>query len=222
MDVLSSGSYDVVTETGMPALILSSLSPLSTGAYTNQSYTLTRNYLTDVYYLTDSQSLSVIEKTSTQVLPDFSCSLSSSTSIVFSLGSYNNVNAPSWITVDANTGLLTINSPEVDQDTNYSFYVNAVITGVSQQIQKLIKLTVEDWSTWGSKAAMKLTISIQSIVWVIIIVSVITSMLNVASISSLWSIINQVQLFFLLLITRAYFPDDVKLVRLINKAFFDD
>ena len=108
IDVLSSGSYDVVTETGMPALTLSSLSLSFTGAYTNQSYTLTRNYLTDVYYLKDSQSLSVIEKTSTQVLPDLSCSLSSSTSIVFSLGSYNNVNAPSWISVDANTGILTI------------------------------------------------------------------------------------------------------------------
>ena len=107
MDVLSSGSYDVVTETGMPALILSSL--LSSAlTYPNQSYTFIRIYATDVYYLTDSQSLSVIEKTSTQVLPDLSCSLSSSTSIVFSLGSYNNVNAPSWITVDANTGLLTI------------------------------------------------------------------------------------------------------------------
>ena len=108
MDVLSSGSYDVVPETGMPALTLSSLLPSSTGAYTNQSYTLTRNYLTDVYYLTDSQSLSVTEKTNSQILPDLSCSLSISTSIVFSLGCYNNVNAPSWITIDSNTGLLTI------------------------------------------------------------------------------------------------------------------
>ena len=109
MDVLSSGSYDVVTETGMPALILSSLSPLSsTVVYPNQSYTFIRIYATDVYYLTDSQSLSVIEKTNSQILPDLSCSLSISTSIVFSLGSYNNVNVPSWITIDSNTGILTI------------------------------------------------------------------------------------------------------------------
>ena len=107
MDVLSSGSYDVVTEIGMPALILTS--PLSsTLDYTNQSYTFIRSYATDVYYLTDSQSLSVIEKTNSQILPDLSCSLSISTSIVFSLGSYNNGNAPSWITIDSNTGILTI------------------------------------------------------------------------------------------------------------------
>ena len=190
--------------------------------HTSQSYSFTINYSTDVYYLTDSQSLSVIEKTSTQVLPDLSCSLSISTSIVFSLGGDNNMDVPSWISIDTNTGLLTIASPEVDKDTNYSFNVNAVITGVSQQIKKSIKLIVKDWSTWGSKEAMGLTISIQSIVWVIIIVSVITSMLNVASISSLWSLINQVQLFFFLLITRAYIPDDVKFVKLFNKVLFYD
>ena len=37
-------------------------------------------------------------------------------------------------------------------------------------------------------------------------------MLNVSSGSSVWSMINQAQLYFLLLLTRAYIPDDVKLV----------
>ena len=35
-------------------------------------------------------------------------------------------------------------------------------------------------------------------------------MLNGTSLSSLWSVINQVQIFFLLLITGAYIPEDVK------------
>ena len=179
---------------------------------TSQSYSFTINYTTDVYYITDSQYLSFVEKTSTQVLPNLSCSLSSSTSIVFSLSSYNNVNVPSWIAIDANTGFLTINSPEVDQDTNYSFYVNAVITGVSQQIQKLIRLTVTNWTTWGSQTAKVLSISVMSIVAIVLITSTISSMLNSLSSSSIWSLINQVQLFFLLLLTRAYIPDDVKLV----------
>ena len=206
MDVLPSGSYDVVTETGMPALVLSLSWLFSQISYANQSYIFIRNYATDVYYLTDFQSLSVIEKTSTQVLPDLSCSLSSSTSIVFSLGSYNNVNAPSWIAIEANTGFLTINSPEVDQDTNYSFYVNAVITGVSQKIQKLIKLTVTNWTTWGSQTAKVLSITGMSIVAIVFITSTISSMLNSQSSSGVWLLINQVQLFFLLLLTRAYTP----------------
>ena len=162
--------------------------------------------------MTDSQSISVTEKTFTQVLPDLSCSLSSSTLIVFSLGSYNNVNAPSWITIESNTGLLSINSPEVDQDTNFSFYVNAGITGVSQKIQKLIKLVVMNWTTWGSLTAKVLSITVISIVAVVFITSSISSVINLLSGSSIWSLINQAQLFFLLLLTRAYIPDDVKLV----------
>ena len=212
MDVLPSGSYDVVTETGMPALASPLSSSFSQIAYPNQSYIFISNYATDVYYLTDSQSLSVIEKTSSKVLPDLSCSLSNSTSIVFSLGSYNNENAPSWITVDANTGFLTINSPEVDQDTSYSFYMNAVITSVSQQIQKPIKLTVMNWTTWGSQTAKVLSITVISIVAIVFIISSISSVINLLSGSSIWSLINQVQLFFLLLLTRAYIPDDVRLV----------
>ena len=211
MNALPSGSYDVATETGMPALI-SSVPTLSLVTYINQSYTFVQSYTTDVYYQTEVQSVSVTEKTSTQVLPDLSCSLSSSTSIVFSLGSYNNEGIPSWIAINSNTGLLTIVSPEVDQDTNYSFYVNAAITGVSQQTKKLIKLTVKDWSTWGSQSAKALSITVQSLVTVTVIISMASTILNATSGSSIWSLINQVQLFFLLLLTRAYIPDDVKLV----------
>ena len=211
MNVLPSESYDVVSETGMPALS-STLIPTNSISWSNQTYTIVQNYWTDVYYQTNSQSVSVTEKTSTQVLPDFSCSLSSSTSIVFSLGSFNSEVVPSWITIDANTGLLTITSPEVEQDTNYNFYVNAMITGLILQTQKKVKLTVKDCSTWGSQTAKTLSIIAQSIVGVIMVVSVITSMLNVSSGSGIWLLINEVQLFFLLLLTRAYIPDDVKLV----------
>ena len=36
------------------------------------------------------------------------------------------------------------------------------------------------------------------------------SMANLSSMNSLWSIFNQMQIFFLLLLTRAYIPDDIK------------
>ena len=209
--MLPSGSYDVATETGMPSLSSTSVSA-TTINWINQTYTIAQNYWTDVYYQTNSQSVSVTEKTSTQVLPDLSCSLSSSTSIVFSLGSFNSEVVQSWVMVDANTGLLTITSPEVEQDTNYSFYVNAMITGLTLQTQKQIKLTVKDWSTQDLQTAKTLRITAQSIVGVVMIVSVITSILNVSSSSNFWLLIDEVQLFFLLLLTRAYIPDDVKLV----------
>ena len=90
--------------------------------------------------------------------------------------------------------------------------MNAVITGVSQQIQKLIKLIVTNWTTWGSQTAKVLSMTVMSIVAAVFITSLISSVINLLSGSSIWSLINQVQLFFLLLLTRAYIPDDVKLV----------
>ena len=90
--------------------------------------------------------------------------------------------------------------------------MNAGITGVSQKIQKLIKLVVTNWTTWGSQTAKVLSMTVMSIVAVVFITSSISSVINLLSGSSIWSLINQVQLFFLLLLTRAYIPDDVKLV----------
>ena len=211
MNEIPSGFYDVFTETGMPALSSTLVLASRINSF-NQSYTIAQNYWTDVYFQTNSQSVSVTEKISTQVLPDLSCSLSNSTSIVFSLGSFNSEVVPSWVVVNANTGLLTITSPEVEQDTNYNFYVNAMITGLTLQTQKQIRLTVKDWNTWGSQTAKTLSIIAQSIIIVVMVVSIIMSMLNVSSGSSIWLLINEAQLFFLLLLTRAYVPDDVKLV----------
>ena len=211
MNILPSGSYDVVSETGMPNLISSSPSNSSV-SYVNQTYVFVQNYLTEVAYITNAQSLSVTEKTSTHFLPKLSCSLSSSTSIVFTLGSFNNVDVPTWVSIDASTGFLTITSPEIEQDIKYSFYVNSVITGITQQIQKLIELTITDWDTCGSETAKALSITLQSIVGITVLISMIASMLNVTSNSSLWSLINQVQLFFLLLMVRVYIPDDIKTV----------
>ena len=39
-----------------------------------------------------------------------------------------------------------------------------------------------------------------------------TNILNSASASSIWSLINQIQLFFLLLLTRSFIPDDIKYI----------
>ena len=214
MNVLPSGSYDIVTETGMPALVSSSPSTTS-ATYLNMIYTFVQNYTTDVNYITTTQYVSVTEKTNTQVTINLPCSLASSTSIVYSLSSLissNSGGVPSWVVIDSNTGILTVNSPEVDQETNYSFMVNAAVIGVTQQIQTPVQLSVNDWSIWGSEIANVLRIIVQSIVSIIAIYSLITSLFSLNSNSALWSLLSQVQLFFLLLLTRAYIHDDVKLI----------
>ena len=48
--------------------------------------------------------------------------------------------------IDSTLGVLTITGPEVNSDTEYDFYINSSISGVSNPIQKLIKLTVINWT----------------------------------------------------------------------------
>ena len=79
---------------------------------------------------------------------------------------YGVADVPSWVSLDSSSGLLTISTPKVSSDFASSFYINSVVSGVSNPIQNLIKLVVLDctvqnclqcsttsgtnWSTWAS------------------------------------------------------------------------
>ena len=87
-----------------------------------------------------------MENSATQTLPDLPCSNSGSTSISFSTANYMTSNVPSWVAIDSVSGVLSVNSPEVSLDTEYDFYINSAVSGVSSPIQKLIKLIIFNWA----------------------------------------------------------------------------
>ena len=60
--------------------------------------------------------------------------------LFFSIGSYNGVIPPSWVTIDSNTGSLNITTPDVSIDKEFAFYINSAISGVSTSISKIIKI----------------------------------------------------------------------------------
>ena len=49
---------------------------------------------------------------------------------------------PSWVAIDSVSGILSIFAPEVSLDTEYDFYINSDMSGVSSPFQKLIKLII--------------------------------------------------------------------------------
>ena len=53
---------------------------------------------------------------------------------------------PTWVAIDSVSGILSINAPEVSLDTEYDFYINSAVSGVSSPIQKLIKLIITNWA----------------------------------------------------------------------------
>ena len=147
--------------------------------------------------------------------------------------------APSFVLIDSTLGTLTVSAPSIDLDTKYDFYVISKVSGVSSTVQKLIKLTVTNcsvqncqkwytstvWATWNSgytlssgawtsqnnasKTSEVLTKITVSVVGTSFGIVTIMSLINSASMVSVWSMIHQVQLFFLLLLTRAYIPIDI-------------
>ena len=64
---------------------------------------------------------------------------------------------PSWVSIDSTTGIIKISAPSVSADTTFSFYVISTVSGVTNSIQKLVKLTVsncqaENCQIWSSSS----------------------------------------------------------------------
>ena len=75
-------------------------------------------------------------------ISNLSCSFSGSTSITYSLSSYNGAIIPSFVSIDSTTGVLTIAAPSVSSSTTYSFYFTSTISGMAGPVQKIINLAI--------------------------------------------------------------------------------
>ena len=171
---------------------------------------------------------------------DLPCSESGSTIMSYSLASYNAASIPTWVSIDS-SGLLTISAPDVSVDTSNQFYVITAVNGGSGSLYKLIKLTVTNWvaqnwdkwstqgatiwSSWNtgyslssgswvkiSETAQTLATTTQSLVGAVVVVVLANNIIGASSAVCLWSLLNQVQMFFLLILTRAYLPFDIQTV----------
>ena len=259
MTVLSSGTGDIVTQSGVTIATPDASFTPAAAVYTNQ--TVTYNFVSsttlDAYLLISTQAFSVSESTTSTQVPNLSCSYSGSTSIVFSLSNYKGVTVPSFVSIDSATGVLTIVAPSVSSTTIYSFYITSTISGISSPVQKIINLTVNKCSVgncqictitdssicatcnqgyilssgiWNfittqsaqqntqsaqqetsmSETAKSLSTANQVVMGAVALISVGLSLTNISSMASLWSVINQMQILFLLFLTGAFIPKDIE------------
>ena len=196
----------------------------------------------DAYIQNDTQSYSVSESTTSTQTPNLSCSFLGSTSITYTLSSYNGATIPSFVSINSATGVLTIVAPSVSISTTYSFFISSTVPGISGPVQKIINLTVKkctasncqicavsdssicatcnsgfslssgSWNlietqsaqqntqpaqqeTKRSEVAKLLSITNQVVVGAIIFISVGSCLTDLSSMASLWSVINQIQIF---------------------------
>ena len=144
MTAISAGIEDIIPENGVTIGPLGS-ALIVTGIYTNQSVTYIQGPTTtsDKYFIINTQAFSVSELTSSTQTPDLSCSFSGNSSIVYSLASSNGFNLTSIVSINSATGVLSITAPSVSVSSDYYFFINSAISGVSDPVQKMIKLTIK-------------------------------------------------------------------------------
>ena len=194
----------------------------------------------DVNFQVADQTFSFSEGNTVNVTPDLSCSASGSTSVSFSIGNFNGASLPSWVAINSSNGTPTMTTPEVSSDSGFSFLINTAVTGVTGAIPKVITVTVKDctvsnwklcssssnsvWSTWNSNFLINSgkwiieasstdktpRVIFQTLFSVTLVLIIFSSLWKLSRMSSCWSMINQTQLFYLLLVTRAFIPTNVK------------
>ena len=93
------------------------------------------------------QSLTIAENSDQYLNLELPCnnSYASGAAISYQLASYNGVTLPSYLTINQNTGAISISSKNVTADTYIEFYVNSIITGITNPVQKLINLKILNW-----------------------------------------------------------------------------
>ena len=203
-------------------------------------YSLSSSYDSDVYFQTDTQTLYITEENNSSLVPELPCSSSGAKSIVFNISSYNSVDVPSFVSINQTTGVLSVDAPRVSTDTKYSFYIDSTISGESNLVHKIINLMVKkctakncqkcsagnstiwtgcssgydlssgSWSLTESQTSKSLAVTSQSIVATTMTVTIVLSLFNISSLSSMWSMVSQSQMFFLLFLTWVFIPKDIE------------
>ena len=145
MTAISAGTDDILAQNGVTIAAPDASFTPAAATYVNQvvSYSQGSSTTSDAYLQTYTQALYVSESTISTQTPNLSCSSSGSTSITFSLSSYNGAIIPSFVSINSATGVLTIAAPSVSSSTDYSFYIDSMVSGISEPVQKIINLTIK-------------------------------------------------------------------------------
>ena len=265
MSALSSGTDDITDLSGKTIGSAASLT-VTVSTYTNQSVTYVEDSSTvsNVYFQFSSQTYTYIKNYYVQVTPDLTWSPTGTPSITYSLSAYAGSSIPTWVSISSTTGQLTITTPNLSSNTDFSFYINSAISGNSGTYSKSITISVfaswtdtncstcsstsasvctscntgytlnsGSWTIQQTATASSSTSSVtyaintdpnlkstansektvaSSLVLATASSSIASSILAATSTINMWWMIGQIQLFFLLLLTRAFIPDSIKTV----------
>ena len=144
MTALATGTEEITSLGSQTIGASADFTPVNSGGYSYYPVTYVAGTSTssDVYVQATTESVLVVEDNTFTTTPTLTCSAAGSTAISYTISNYPATTAPSWVTIDSTTGMLTIVAPSVSADTVYKFYVSSSVTGNSDLIQKIIQLTI--------------------------------------------------------------------------------
>lgn len=231
---LDTSTLSVVSET-VSAVSLATSSTSSTTAFTEDSTTFSFPHssmaVSSASYWLEDVAISVDRKEKKEVSLDLTCTVTGTTPITYSLQQHQVFTLPSWVTLDGTTKKLIIDAPDIS--TTSIFMFNVISTTGSLSYPKLITLTVNYVAdppvivppATGSNMTSNTTVPeerevepeieasailTQSAIGTGVAASVTSSFLSSSSSQSVWSLINQFQLFLLLNLIGANLHQHVK------------
>lgn len=148
---------------------------------------------------------------------DLSCSVSGSVSVNNTIIKNSTNELPTWVSLDAQLFELNFLTPSASQTTNYSFGVQTQIEGDSNTYYKYINIQVSKTGKNyplnicidASSESLILSYTLIGLVVVTCLTILSTSLLNLSSIQSLWTLISHHQLLMLLPLLPGYLPSKV-------------
>ena len=178
-----------------------------------------------------------VHELSTVTLPiDLTWTIINTTVIKYSLVQIGTNPVPSWISLGSNIASLVMTTPDVASNTTYTFYVQAVINGLSylktikiQVIDTTVLKTTSTTSTTSTPTVVSVLSSTMIFASAIVVLCGCLSALTGSSSTSLiWSLVNLYQMMMLLPLIGAYIHvyvvDFIKGVQfsILSFSFFDD
>ena len=211
MTALSSSEYPITTGTGPTFSSLASQT-VTTPTVTNSAVTYEVISTTNngIYENTSTESISFVYSTINTYTPSLTCSGSSATTLQYSLANYGLFTVPSWVVINSSTGILTITAPIVTSDTEYDFYVQTQASAYSFSSNKLIKLTIKAPAPSASAVAQALGKYIFSLIIITCAVVIVLSLMKLTTTLSFWAMVGQMQMLFLIFLTRSATSEDVR------------
>lgn len=170
-----------------------------TSAVTYQEQTA-NSWTENIVYYTSGETISIYPANTFYSSPDVTCSTTGQT-VTYALSAYNEGSVPSWVTIDASTGVVSGTAPDVQSETSFMVYIDSTSAEFTGTSQKLLIIKVS--SPLETKNTTLLSRIATYIALSLVILCLILATVNSLALGryylTTWKVLMQVQMIFVVI-----------------------